>query len=124
MAHEFSEEYLPLKTAHFQGYVNLGGMTFKNIEALRDQCEIHLHRFSGMIMVKRDGMTFFIGSACVQCVEAAELGAPTAPTGDELTQMAASTLNADEILAELGHNAPNLGDSAPVKRQKRSKRSE
>ena len=142
MSHELSLEYAPLLNATFHGYVNLGGHQYKNIDGDRDGCELHLHRFSGVVTVKRLNVIYFIAANCVQSAEADLQGAPELepPTSDELMTMAADSIvradaaknapnsssqeAADRILAELGHTAPNLSDSGPVKRQKRAKRSE
>lgn len=134
MAHEFSDEYAPLKNVMLQGYANLGGFSFKNIDGLRDGCELHLHRFSGMVMVKRDGCVYALGSTAIQVAEMADaavvdsqeasLDAPNSDELEEMAQIRSDTPSTDAILAELGHNAPNLGDTAVAKRQKRTKRSE
>ena len=126
-----SEEYAPLLNASFQGYVNLGGHQFKNIDATRDGCELHLHRYSGAVMVKLKEARFVIAASCVQVAEL-DPQIPhemEPPTEDEMMKMAADSIQhqdaqTDAILAELGHTAPNLSDSNAPKRQKRTKRSE
>lgn len=142
MTADFSLEYAPLLNATFHGYVNLGGHQYKNIDADRDGCELHLHRFSGMISAKRLNVIYFIAANCVQSMEVDMQGADhlEPPASDELMEMAAesivrtdalkktvedsSTEAVDRILADLGHVAPNLSDSGTAKRQKRTKKGE
>lgn len=145
----FSNDWAPLLNATFQGYVNLGGTQFKNIDVSRDLCEMHLHRYSGMVAVKYLEATYMIAACCVQVVEldpqitSAEVLVPAQPLPDEdeLMKMAADSVSeedlakktaeasttkadTDRILAELGHAAPNLVSSGAARRQKRAKRGE
>lgn len=59
-------DWIEVSTVSLRGNITLVGMSTRNLERLRDACELHLHPFSGMVRFVRGDDTVYIAANVVE----------------------------------------------------------
>lgn len=122
--------YLSAKYVSLNGSVNIAGMQTKNLDAVRDGCEIYLHQETGGVFVVRGSDATFVSAVTVAAVDLSEpLRAPKEAKPNAEPRQRFDTQHvttgaknlADEVLSELrSSSAVHPSETgAPKSRRKR-----